>query len=97
MSLHSVFSPEAGIRSTIKAIEEARKKLSHAQEVGVLPTYDLCVKDLISQLGRVSTDIYNELLKKKLLDPDVIQHALFDSNNCSTIIHSALTMAMTLV
>ena len=48
-------------------------------------------------LGRVSTDIYNELNRQKLLDSDIGSHSLFDKNNCSTVIQSALTAAMTLL
>ena len=48
-------------------------------------------------LSRVSTDIYNELNKHKLLDSDVMGHSLSDKDNCSSVIQSAFTTAMTLV
>ena len=98
MQLHTLFSDsEGGADNIIKAIEEARTKLRHAREVGVFPEYDLCGRDLIAALGSVSTEIYNDLHREKLFDPEVLVHKKFNSLDCSTIVQSALTQAMSIV
>ena len=96
MGMHELFA-DGGSPNPITAVETARLQLRKASEVGVVPSYDMCGRDLLRALGQLSTDVFNELNKKKLLDPEVLLHSSFNRWDCSTVIQTALTAALTLL
>ena len=57
MQLHSLFAGDSAIANPIEAIEEARRKLRAAREVGVHPDYELSGRDLLSALGDIRQEV----------------------------------------
>ena len=97
MQLHSLFAGDSAIANPIEAIEEARRKLRAAREVGVHPDYELSGRDLLSALGDIRQEVYNEMSRKKYFEPEVRANPAFDSGDCSTLLQMAFTDVLTVL
>ena len=96
MNMTSLFA-NAGGANPIKQIELARQRLRAARDVGVYPEYDLCGRDVLKALSNMSTEIYNELSREKLLEPDVRSHPCWNPLDCSALVQSALEKVMAIL
>ena len=96
MDMHKLFA-DGGQPNPITAIENARLQLRQAGKVGVVPSYDMCGRDTFQAVKLISTEIFNELNKLKVLDPDVFVHPKFYRWDSSTVIQVTLTAAMPLL
>ena len=79
--------------SITKSIAVVRSEVDMAAEMGVIPSYELCVKPLLFAIQKnPDASLYQSLREKKLTNDTIRSNARFNQGDCSFVLNDVLAV-----